>query len=233
MNRLLQYTAGIIFSLCLMIVLLFTSVEAAVYWIPGYFQKEYNKYHVTQAVSMSMDDLLDVTGEMMSYLRGKRDNLHVDTTMGGVEREFFNAREIAHMEDVRGLFLGALSIRRGCLMVMVLCLIVLLLLKTSFTQTFPRAVCAGTGIFFSLSAVIAIIISTDFTRYFIMFHHMFFKNDLWMLDPSTDMLINIVPEGFFRDTVFLIGFIYLFSILLIFAVCLFLMGKFKRKHLAA
>jgi integral membrane protein (TIGR01906 family) len=216
-----------------MIVLLFTSVEAAVYWVPGYFEKEYNKYQVTQAVSMTMDDLLDVTGEMMSYLRGKRDNLHVDTTMGGVEREFFNAREIAHMEDVRGLFLGALSIRRGCLMIMVLCLIVLLLLKTSFTRTFPRAVCAGTGIFFVLSAVIAYIISTDFTRYFIMFHHIFFKNDLWVLDPSTDMLINIVPEGFFRDTVVLIGFIYLFSILLILAVCLFLIGKVKRKHLAA
>lgn len=233
MNRMLQYTAGIIFSFCLMIVLLFTSVEAAVYWVPGYFEKEYNKYQVTQAVSMTMDDLLDVTGEMMSYLRGKRDNLHVDTTMGGVEREFFNAREIAHMQDVRGLFLGALSIRRGCLMIMVLCLIVLLLLKTSFTRTFPRAVCAGTGIFFVLSAVIAFIISTDFTRYFIMFHHIFFKNDLWVLDPSTDMLINIVPEGFFRDTVVLIGFIYLFSILLILAVCLFLIGKVKRKHLAA
>jgi integral membrane protein (TIGR01906 family) len=216
-----------------MIVLLFTSVEAAVYWVPGYFEKEYNKYQVTQAVSMTMDDLLDVTGEMMSYLRGKRDNLHVDTTMGGVDREFFNAREIAHMEDVRGLFLGALSIRRGCLMIMVLCLIVLLLLKTSFTRTFPKAVCAGTGIFFVLSAVIAFIISTDFTRYFIMFHHIFFKNDLWVLDPSTDMLINIVPEGFFRDTVVLIGFIYLFSILLILAVCLFLIGKVKRKHLAA
>jgi len=216
-----------------MIVLLFTSVEAAVYWVPGYFEKEYNKYQVTQAVSMTMDDLLDVTGEMMSYLRGKRDDLHVDTTMGGLEREFFNAREIAHMEDVRGLFLGALTIRRGCLMVMVLCLIVLLLLKTSLTRTFPRAVCAGTGIFFFLSAVIAFIISTDFTRYFIMFHHIFFKNDLWVLDPSTDMLINIVPEGFFRDTVVLIGFIYLFSILLILAVCLFLMGKVKRKHLEA
>ena len=233
MNRLLQYTTGIIFTFCLMIVLLFTSVEAAVYWVPGYFEKEYNKYQVTQAVSMTMDDLLDVTGEMMSYLRGKRDNLHVDTTMGGVEREFFNAREIAHMEDVRGLFLGALSIRRGCLMIMVLCLIILLLLKTSFTRTFPKAVCAGTGIFFVLSAVIAFIISTDFTRYFIMFHHIFFKNDLWVLDPSTDMLINIVPEGFFRDTVVLIGFIYLFSILLILAVCLFLIGKVKRKHHAA
>jgi len=128
-----------------MIVLLFTSVEAAVYWIPGYFEKEYNKYDVTQAVNMSMDDLLDVTGEMMSYLRGKRDNLHVDTTMGGVEREFFNAREIAHMEDVRGLFLGALSIRRGCLMVMVLCLII----KDQFYANLSQVrVCGNRDLFF-------------------------------------------------------------------------------------
>ena len=51
-----------------------------------------------------------------------------------------------------------------------------------------------------------------------------------MLDPSTDMLINIVPEGFFRDTVFLIGSIYLFSILMISAACLFLMSRAGRKQ---
>lgn len=229
MNRLLQYTVGIIFSICLMMVLLFTSVEAVVYWLPGYFEKEYTKYNVTKDVSMSMEDLLDVTHEMMSYLRGTRNNLHIETTMGGVQREFFSAREIAHMKDVRGLFLGALSIRRGCLMVMGLCLIILFLLKTNFKRTFPRAVCAGTGIFFSVSAILAFIISTDFTRYFIMFHHIFFKNNLWMLDPSTDMLINIVPEGFFRDTVFLIGSVYLFCTLLILAICVFLIRKVERK----
>ena len=36
--------------------------------------------------------------------------------MGGEYREFFNAREIAHMEDVRGLFLGGLWLRRLGLM---------------------------------------------------------------------------------------------------------------------
>ena len=28
---------------------------------------------------------------------------------------------------------------------------------------------------------------------------MLFNNDLWMLNPATDNLINIVPEGFFVD----------------------------------
>lgn len=228
MNRMLQYALGIIFSFCLMIVLLFTSVEAAVYWIPGYFQKEYAKYNVTEAVSMNMDDLLDVTDQMMAYLKGKRDNLHVPTTMGGVEREFFNAREIAHMEDVRGLFLGGIAMRRGCIMIMALCLILLFLLKTKFKNTFPRAVLWGSGLFLLGSAITAFIISTDFNRYFILFHKMFFHNDLWMLDPSTDMLINIVPEGFFSDTVFLIGFIFFISILFVIGICLFLIHKYGK-----
>lgn len=228
MKRMLQYALGIIFSFCLMIVLLFTSVEAAVYWIPGYFQKEYAKYNVTEAVSMNMDDLLDVTDQMMAYLKGKRDNLHVPTTMGGVEREFFNAREIAHMEDVRGLFLGGIAMRRGCIMIMALCLILLFLLKTKFKNTFPRAVLWGSGLFLLGSAATAFIISTDFNRYFILFHKMFFHNDLWMLDPSTDMLINIVPEGFFSDTVFLIGSIFFISILFVIGICLFLIHKYGK-----
>lgn len=38
MKTLIHYTAGIVFSLCLMAALLITSVEAVVYWTPGYFE---------------------------------------------------------------------------------------------------------------------------------------------------------------------------------------------------
>lgn len=230
MKRLPQYTAGVIFAICLMITLLITSVEAIVYWLPGYFEKEYAKYNVTEAVDMTMEDLLDVTDEMMAYLRGNRADLHVDTTMSGVSREFFNEREIAHMEDVRGLFLDALTIRRGCLMVMALCLIILFLLKSDFKRTFPRAVCIGTGVFFGVTAMLAGIISTNFSKYFIMFHHIFFTNDLWILNPQTDMLINIVPEGFFSDTVVYIAVTFFLCVLITFGICGFSMWKYNRSE---
>lgn len=226
----IHYAAGILFSICLMITLLITSVEAVVYWTPGYFEKEYAKYQVTEAVDMTMEDLLDVTREMMAYLRGNRADLHVETTMGGVSREFFNEREIAHMEDVRGLFLSALSIRRGCLLIMAFCFISLLLLKADMKRTFPKSVCAGTGLFFALTAVLAAIISTDFTKYFIMFHHIFFTNDLWILDPATDMLINIVPEGFFSDTVLYIGITFLICVVIVFGLALFFLRKSKKNN---
>lgn len=103
------YAAGIFTAFWLIIAFLITSVEAVAYWTPGYYEKEYTKYQVLNDLpEMTMDDLLDVTDQMMAFLRGKREDLHVYTTMGGEYREFFNDREIAHMEDVRGLFIGGL-----------------------------------------------------------------------------------------------------------------------------
>ena len=100
----LHNLAGFLSALCLMAILLITSVEAVAYWTPGYYEKEYTKYQVLENLpEMTMDDLLIVTDEMMDYLRGDREDLHVFTTMGGEYREFFNEREIAHMEDVKDL----------------------------------------------------------------------------------------------------------------------------------
>ena len=96
----LHRLTGILMAFCLMIVLFITSIEAVVYWTPGYFEKEYTKYEVLKDLpAMTMKDLLEVTDEMMDYLRGDREDLHVMTVMDGQEREFFNAREIAHMEE--------------------------------------------------------------------------------------------------------------------------------------
>ena len=62
-NKYLSYALGILFSFCLIVTLLITSVEAVTYWTPGYYEREYSKYNVTEDVHMEMDDLLDVTTE--------------------------------------------------------------------------------------------------------------------------------------------------------------------------
>lgn len=222
--------AGILCAFCLMIILLITSVEAVAYWLPGYYEKEYAKYGVTEDVQMEMGDLLSVTHEMMSYLRGNRDDLHVMTVINGQEREFFNAREIAHMEDVRGLFLAGIMLRRSCIGAAVLCILLLFLTKARIRLVLPRMLCLGTGIFFGFVLLLAGIISTDFSRYFIMFHHMFFDNDLWILDPATDLLINIVPEPFFMDTAARIGITYGISVLLLFLVSFFYLKRQKKQQ---
>lgn len=37
---------GILIAFCLMWILFITSIQAVVYWNPGYFEKEYTKYQV-------------------------------------------------------------------------------------------------------------------------------------------------------------------------------------------
>ena len=212
----ITYAAGIFTAFWLIIAFLITSVEAVTYWTPGYYEKEYTKYQVLNDLpEMTMDDLLDVTDEMMAFLRGKRENLHVYTTMGGEYREFFNDREIAHMEDVRGLFIGGLWLRRIGILI-TLCFASLAYFwghksaerTAALKRLIPKSLCIGTGAVFAVALVLIGIISTDFTKYFIVFHKIFFNNDLWVLDPRTDMLINIVPEGFFFDTAAQIALVF-------------------------
>lgn len=203
----LYHIMGLMVAFFLMAVVLITSVEAAVYWNDGYFEKEYRKYHVLEEVSMEMEELLSVTDEMMAYLKGERDDLVVNTIVDGTEREFFNAKEKRHMEDVQGLFLGAVGLRRGAAVLMVLGAAALLVKKQGLVLL--RMLQWGIGLFIGGMAGLAALASTDFTEYFTYFHLLFFDNMDWYLDPETDLLINIVPEGFFRDTAYRIAALFL------------------------
>lgn len=225
----LSWLLGLICAFSLMIVFLITSVEAVAYWTPHYYENEYTRYQVADDVHMEMDDLLYVTDEMMAYLRGSRDDLNIDTVVDGTPREFFNAREKAHMADVRNLFLGGLALRRLCLFLAAASVALLALFKVPLKHLLPRMLCAGTVLFLGVTALLAGIISTDFTKYFIIFHKIFFTNDLWILDPSTDLLINIVPEPFFVDTAVRIAVTYGISVIAVFSACVIWLKKQKKQ----
>ena len=219
-NSILDMAAGILFAAALILAWLITSVEAVAYWIPGYYEHEYRKYQVTEDVDMEMDDLLQVTEEMMDYLRGGREDLHVMTTVGGQSREFFNEREIAHMEDVRGLFIGGLRLRAGALVLAAAMLALIALRRRKETlYILARSFRIGSAFIAAAALILGLVMSTDFTRYFTIFHQIFFDNDLWILNPATDLLINIVPEPFFMDTALYIGLIFGGGLILALILC--------------
>ena len=226
--KVLYYFLGLTVSFCLILVLLVTSIEAVLYWSPGYFEKEYQKYQVTEQIDMEMEDLLYVSDVMMDYLKGGRESLQVSTMVHGTWRTFFSQRELDHMTDVKNLFLGGFALRRRCLLIAAAGVVLLYLLKGRLTSVLPRAMCAATGIFFSGICLLAAIIATDFTKYFTVFHEIFFDNDLWLLNPKRDLLINVVPEPFFVDTAARIAVVFGVSLLLILAGCLLCLYRGRR-----
>lgn len=224
---------GMAAAFSMLIILLISSFEIGIYSDFGWYEKEYKKYEVTEALEMETEDVMEVTEEMMAYLRGNREDLIVWTEVDGEEREFFNAREKAHMVDVKNLFLGGLKLRFGAMIVLALSIVGLILAKGDWRRILPKSFLIGIGLFLGLSGCLGILIASDFNRYFFLFHEIFFDNDLWLLDPATDLMIRMLPEGFFFDMVIRIGGIFVgaLAVLSVFGTLILRRQKTNKKDL--
>lgn len=192
---------GLLAGLSIIVVLFITSIEIAAYGDFHWYEKEYEKYDVLLELPMEMDDVMNVTEEMMSYLRGDREDLVVHTTVDGTQREFFNDREKAHMEDVRRLFLGGLKLRWCALLVCSISSVLIIRENQNYKRSLATSFLVCVACVIGITGFLGGLIATDFTKYFTIFHEIFFDNDLWLLDPRTDLMIRMLPEGFFSDMV--------------------------------
>ena len=227
--KIMHRTLGIAASIAMIIILLITSFEIGIYSNFNWYEKEYVKYGVLDDLEMEKEDAMQVTYEMMDYLRGDREDLVVDTIVDGEAREFFNDREKAHMLDVQKLFLGGLDLRLGAAVVLVMACVILFFTKADWKRGLPKAFLAGTGGFVVVVGILAILIASDFNQYFVMFHEIFFDNDLWLLDPRTDLLIRMLPEGFFFDMVIRIGLIFASFLMILLSISVAVLWKRKDK----
>ena len=183
---------------------------------------------ICEASGLTGQQAAEAYGDVMDYCMGRR----TDFAAGVLP---FSAEGASHFADVRGLFLGGLWLRRIGLMFTLAFAALLYFWKRGrkdrsayLARAVPGSLCAGTGVFFAACLALAAVISTDFSRYFVVFHHIFFDNDLWILDPDTDMLINIVPEAFFMDTALRIAIVFATFVTIFFGACLFLWLKGRK-----
>lgn len=167
LTKIFYHILGLLVAFCLLFAVLITVTETLLYRVDGYFAKEYQKYAVTERVDMRLSDLLSVTDEMMDYLKGDRENLNVEAVIGGVQREFFNAKEKRHMQDVRELFLQGLALRRGAVFVGVLAAAFLCLKKRQ--AVLLRMLQWGIAGVLCTMLGLGALISMDFTKYFTYF----------------------------------------------------------------
>lgn len=229
-----QKISAVIMMFLLIGVLLLTSFQVAIYGDNQYrfYEREYKKYQVADSLNMTMDNIMDVTDQMMAYLIGNKAELSVITDVDGETQDFFNEQDRFHMGEVKNLFLGGLKIRNIMLVAVLLILILLAARKADMIKLLPRAYFVTLGITGVITIVLGGLFASDFDKYFRIFHEIFFDNDQWMFDPATDYMIRMLPEGFFYDFVFRIGGFFVGSLAVlggVSAVCIF-MEKRKKEH---
>ena len=206
-----QKISAVIMMFLLIGVLLLTSFQVAIYGDSQYrfYEREYKKYQVADSLNMTMDNIMDVTDQMMAYLIGNKAELSVITDVDGEIQDFFNEQDRLHLADVRNLFLGGLKLRNYAVILATILMIVLRAKKADFRRMVPLGYLQALFVYLILAVILGVAMSIDFTSCFTLFHKLFFTNNLWIFDPETDYMIRMLPEGFFSDMVIRVGVIFI------------------------
>lgn len=210
--KIISYLSAFIFFLALA---LFT-VSANSF----FYEYQFEKNGTYQVVDIEREDMPVVIKHLGDYLVGLEDDFNHQLMIKGELTDVYGQREIDHMADVRRLFD---YIKYAALISFVLLLINLYRLSNraglKYLQNWLNAALIGIIV---LLISLFMLAQIDFTAAFIKFHQIFFSNDLWILNPKTDRLIQMLPEVFFKEAAILIVVLALIYVFLGKAISVFL-----------
>lgn len=195
--------------LCFFVALLLSDVFTVAFQ-QSFYETEYAKYSQAEVIGMNDRDLMKSTNVLLDYIKDNRDDIIVEATINGNQREVFDEREKLHMVDVKNLYANASTARYVLLAIGVFGLFVTILKNRKGWISLLRETYFKSLLIFGLFVgILAVWIMADFNSFWLDFHYLFFDNDLFFLDPNTSIMINMFPENFFFDLVFKIVLIFI------------------------
>lgn len=165
----------------------------------GFYISEYQKLGVYESCGADSDTLERATDITIDYLKGKADDMSGAGTIDGAEREIFGEDERSHMVDVKWLFQTGLLTALGCCIVAAVCMIAAGRGGDRFKRDVAKGALVGIGAFAVLLGAFAAWCVSDFNGAFNAFHHLLFRNGLWLMNPDTQFMIRMFPAQFFSD----------------------------------
>lgn len=219
MNKIVFFLVVVLLPL----IILLSCINIVTYDL-NHYRREYVKFNIAEEIGISEAGLLTATENLLDYIKDKREDIDFVSVIKGEEVEFFSDRDKLHMVDVKNIF-QAIGFARNTAVLFLITLIFWVKynkrLNINFGKSLMISPLLGSIPFFILSMLMFI----DFNKYFTIFHEIFFSNDLWLLDPKYDRLINIFPEEFFSNTALKILIYYFVILIIVFVIGVFITIK--------
>ena len=198
-------TAVFIIAVPLFLVLTNVRIAATEQSVYGYSFSQYDAVEVTGVDRAQLDD---AAATLVDYFRtGEGDELlDIRVVVNGQEEALFNQREILHMRDVKDLMQLSFRAQEISFVFLVGYVVVVFLWarERALRQLAVQTIVAGAATVVLLGAA-AVAVTLGFDRLFEQFHLLSFSNDLWRLNPATDRLIQMFPQGFWFDVTLGVG----------------------------
>ena len=168
---------------------------------PGYFSNIYEEMDTQSRIGISPADCTDAMMAMIGYMEGSRDSIQLTVTEYGRQVQMFNQQEIDHMVDVRALYQGFRLLGNIGLVFLALLLVFLWCRWPWLVGCIRRGWWIALGVFGVLLLLLGTYALVDFNDFWTRFHHVFFTNDLWLMDYATCRMIRICPLELFSGLI--------------------------------
>lgn len=192
----------VLFVLCLPVLLLTISISAAAN-CPLLYQYGFAKYDIAKVTGIDNSELNKAARGIISYWNNGDEKIDITVIKNGQPFTLFNDREVGHLVDVKALFRFAYKCLLGSL-IYALIFLGLALFLWKDRKLLAQGLVWGSGFSILLIIILAVASLINFQWLFWQFHLLSFANDLWLLDPATDYLIMMFPEGFWFDAAIII-----------------------------
>lgn len=158
--------------------------------------------------TLGVTDAMDVSAQTTAYigLTDAEQNVFAEQTVSFMKGEtnvlsdVLNEKEQQHMLDVRDLVLLAQQTAQVCMTIAAgLSVVIAWTGVQDKRRGLPLGALAGMAIIAAFVGLIAFMMNVQgFEAMFIRFHELLFANDLWLLNPQTDILIRMMPQLLFE-----------------------------------
>ncbi len=184
----------------------------------NFYEKEFIKYNVYENENLkeySKEDINKATKELIFYLGAVYSSNNKNLTTN-----FFDEKEKLHLVDVKSMIQVITFGLTSLLSIFFLILFYLIYKKD--VKAISNSFIFGSILSLIFILILFFIILANFSNAFDKFHIVTFSNNLYLLNPEVDNLINLFPIEFFYDITkrIFINSIITSIILLIFGVIL-------------
>lgn len=231
MKRNAVYTALLAAAALLIIIaVLFTSLQICVNQRNWYYES-YVKYGTAKETLISDEEMTEAIFRLIDYMEGRADSIQLSVSENGQTVEMYNQQEIDHMVDVRALYQAWRAVRTygGILAVIIIAVCMATLPKGERIGMLCRGFLIAAAVFGAVLIVLGIWVAVDFNSFWTEFHHLFFTNDLWLMDYRTCRMIRICPLQLFNDIVVRFALMFLIPFALMLALAIWGRKRSKQK----
>jgi integral membrane protein (TIGR01906 family) len=194
----------IVFIISIPIFLLSLSIGAAVNsrW---FYNAGFNRYNISQATGISPSELDKAAAGIISYFNNGDEYFHLLIIKDGQPYQLFSEdeKQIIHLKDVKTWFGVDYKVLLGSF-IFILAYVVFMLWRKNRKGVF-RGMLWGGSLTIGLMLALGVASLAGFDQLFWNLHLLLFTNDFWLLDPSIDIMIMMLPEGFWFDAVIYIA----------------------------